>query len=118
LHPFAFVVKGNLSRVIADAAAGTQADAVDVHAVVEVEPEFGVVGAGVVFDEDELCPAHGFVEDAGRCRGWYGLGKCFAQRESTGGEARSGHEFTTINAWPFIHRHTCFTTRGRSYTRP
>jgi len=52
-------VERDFGGVVGYAASAAETDAVGASALEVVEPECGVEVGGVVFDEGELCPAHG-----------------------------------------------------------
>jgi len=58
----AAVVQRNLGGIIGHAAAGAQADGVAMGALEIIQPEFGVILAGVILDQRELPPAHGTAQ--------------------------------------------------------
>ena len=59
VKPLAAMVKGDVGGVVGDAASAAETDGVGASAFEVVEPEGEVEVSGVVFDEGELCPAHG-----------------------------------------------------------
>ncbi len=63
-EPFASVMHGNLRGIEGDASASAETSAIHMTTPEVIEPELGIVVAGIVFYEGHLRPAHGPVVPA------------------------------------------------------
>ena len=95
VEPGAAMVKRDFGGVVGDAAAAAETDGVGAGALEVVEPEGEVEVGGVVFDEGELCPAHGLGcpcgDDDVDGRGcWLGEEMIRGERRKCGGCAGDG----------------------------
>src|SRR6185312_3088503 len=64
-QPFAAVVHGDPGGIERDASTGAKTSAIDMTAPEVIEPEVGIVVAGIVLYKSHLRPAHGTVIPAG-----------------------------------------------------
>jgi hypothetical protein len=96
------VMEGDFSWIERHAAAGGQAGCVGVYTMEIIEPESGIVLAGIVFYKGQLHPAHGASVPLGSLD-WLSAG----EGESGHQAARSMQKFT-----PVIHRVCRFTPAG------
>src|ERR1017187_5570081 len=110
-EPLAAIVQRNFRGIVRHRAAGAETGGVGMGAAKVVQPEVEVVGAGVVFHQRQLRPAHGAVEPliGGRRR----RARVTRQREGGAGESRMAEEAPAIHTASPLRASTSSARRVR-----